>query len=350
MVSSGRWVAALVVLAWTPVVSAQQEVALVPRGAVWRYLDDGSDQETAWRQPGFQDLTWRAGSAQLGYGDGDEATVVSYGPFAIAKYITTYFRRSFPVANPRDHVRLRLRILRDDGAVVYLNGVEVVRSNILPFLEVEQGTPAFDDVSGDDEDEFHEFAVSPALLRAGSNVLAVEIHQSSQFSSDIGFDLELIGDTRTALVRSPYLQRGTATGLTVRWRTDAPTTGSVRYGLAPGSLDSIAEETAASSDHAVTLAGLTPDTRYYYAVGHGSIVLAGGDADHSFVTAPVPGTPKPTRVWVLGDSGTADARAAAVRDAYLGFAGERHTDLWLMLGDNAYDSGTDAEYQAAVFD
>ena len=58
---------------------------------------------------------------------------------------------------------------------------------------------------------------------------------------------------------------------------------------------------------------------------------------------------QPTRIWVIGDSGTADANAAAVRDAYLNFTGTRHTDLWLMLGDNAYESGTDAEYQNAVF-
>jgi hypothetical protein len=53
---------------------------------------------------------------------------------------------------------------------------------------------------------------------------------------------------------------------------------------------------------------------------------------------------------VIGDSGTANNDARAVRDAYLGFTGTRHTDLWLMLGDNAYNIGTDAEYQAAVFD
>src|SRR5207249_11470539 len=78
-------------------------------------------------------------------------------------------------------------------------------------------------------------------------------------------------------------------------------------------------------------------------------ILAGNDASHFVLTTPTPGTPKPTRVWVLGDSGTANASAAAVRDAYFNFTGTRHTDLWLMLGDNAYDSGTDAEYQAAVF-
>src|SRR6185436_955290 len=79
-------------------------------------------------------------------------------------------------------------------------------------------------------------------------------------------------------------------------------------------------------------------------------VLAGNDANHFFVTSPVAGTSSPTRIWVLGDSGTANANAQAVRNAYLSFTGTTHTNLWLMLGDNAYESGLDREYQAAVFD
>jgi len=93
-----------------------------------------------------------------------------------------------------------------------------------------------------------------------------------------------------------------------------------------------------------------PDTAYYYAVGTSAAALAGDDADHVFVTAPATGTSAPTRVWVLGDSGTADANAAAVRDAYYDFSAGAYTDLVLMLGDNAYNSGTDSEYQTAVFD
>src|SRR5204862_4551662 len=77
-----------------------QSSALVPAGSTWRYLDNGSDQGTAWRLPGFNDAGWASGLAQLGYGDGDEATVVGYGGNASAKYITTYFRRTFSVTNP----------------------------------------------------------------------------------------------------------------------------------------------------------------------------------------------------------------------------------------------------------
>jgi acid phosphatase type 7 len=67
------------------------------------------------------------------------------------------------------------------------------------------------------------------------------------------------------------------------------------------------------------------------------------------VTAPAPGTAKPTRVWVLGDPGTGSSAQTAVRDAYYNFTGSRYTDLWLMLGDNAYSSGTDSEFQSKLF-
>ncbi|MCP3979734.1 MAG: hypothetical protein GY716_10470 [bacterium] len=79
-------------------------------------------------------------------------------------------------------------------------------------------------------------------------------------------------------------------------------------------------------------------------------MLAGDDADHFFLTSPTPGTAKPTRIWVLGDSGTGNANAQAVRDAYYTHTGTTHTDLWLMLGDNAYSFGTDDEYQHKLFD
>src|SRR6059036_499136 len=149
--------------------------------------------------------------------------------------------------------------------------------------------------------------------------------------------------------RGPYLQMGTPTSVVVRWRTDVATDSRVSYGSAPDSLTAAVDDTTSKTEHEVTLSLLSPDTVYYYAVGTTTGILAGNDASHFFLTAPNPGTPKPTRLWALGDSGTADAGARAVRDAYFVFAGTRHTDLWLMLGDNAYSDGTDSQYQAALF-
>jgi hypothetical protein len=149
------------------------------------------------------------------------------------------------------------------------------------------------------------------------------------------------------LVRGPYLQVGTPTNVIVKWRTDVPSTSRVRYGTSQGNLNQEVNDSSLVVNHELKLSGLQPDTKYWYEIGTATAPLAAG-ADYFFVTAPP--QPKPTRVWVIGDSGTATEGARAVADAYKAFTGSRYTDLWLMLGDNAYGSGTDTEYQRAVFD
>lgn len=157
-----------------------------------------------------------------------------------------------------------------------------------------------------------------------------------------------------SLTRGPYLQMGTPTSMRVRWRTDTATDSRVRFGSAPNALNLLADDAALTTEHSVTIAGLSPHTTYYYAIGSTTALLAGGDANHTFVTAPAVGSTPPLRVWVLGDAGWAGVGLPegqrAVRDAYYAFNGTQRTDLWLMLGDNAYNNGTDPEYQAGLFD
>jgi hypothetical protein len=336
------------VLVLALVAPAPAQDVLVPAGAVWRYLDDGSDQGTAWRAPAFDDSGWASGPAQLGYGDGDEATVIASGP-AGNHFITSYFRHEFTVASPGAYVTGLVRLVRDDGALVWLNGVEIARSN-LPAGPIAWNTHAPIAVGGAEESAFFSYSFSPALLASGANVLAVEVHQQSGTSSDVSFDLELAASAVPFVVRGPYLQRVTPTSAVVRWRTDVPSSSRVLFGPAPGMLGSSIEDPTPTTEHELELAGLAPDTRVYYAIGTQSAVLAGDDAEHWLETAPLPGSSAGFRVWVLGDSGTAAPEAEAVRDAWLAHAGPDATDLWLMLGDNAYLSGTDVEYQAAVFD
>ncbi|HET9325170.1 MAG TPA: metallophosphoesterase [Candidatus Eisenbacteria bacterium] len=151
--------------------------------------------------------------------------------------------------------------------------------------------------------------------------------------------------------RGPYIGNASPSRITIRWRTDVATDGQVRYGTSLANLDLTVYDPIATTEHVVHLIGLAADTRYYYSVGTGTEVLSGGDAQTSFVTPPTPGTVKPTRLWVIGDSGTGGSGAASVRDAFAAYAAAtRPADLWLMLGDNAYNTGTDAEYQSGVFD
>jgi hypothetical protein len=152
------------------------------------------------------------------------------------------------------------------------------------------------------------------------------------------------------VTRSPYLQMGAPTSMTVRWRTNVATDSVVRYGLTATDQPFTAQIFGNRTDHEVALIGLDPATPYFYSVGTSTQQpLAGGDADHMFVTSPLVGTAQPTRIWVVGDSGTNDSNARQVRDAYLNSPNLPYTNLFLMLGDNAYQNGTDSNYQQAVF-
>lgn len=170
---------------------------LVPRGSDWEYADDGLDQGTAWRNTTGD---WPTGTAEFGYGDGDETTIVRCGNTTDCTQndVTTYYRRSFVVNDLASISGLRLQLIRDDGAVVYLNGVEVARSN-MPEGAITAETLAFD--SEITELTWQEMALSStSALKLGENILAVEVHQWSQTSSDISFDLELVAshDEKTA--------------------------------------------------------------------------------------------------------------------------------------------------------
>ena len=175
-------------------VSAVNTEIMIPMGDVWRYLDDGSNQGTAWRTVGFNDGSWKSGPAELGYGDGDEATRVEDNatPGYVAgeiRFATTYFRKTFNVTNASGITGLSVSLEYDDAAAVYINGVEVQRVGGAPLLPA---NPAFDYFSGGAiEDTIVTFQVNPTVLVNGPNTIAVEIHQASNTSSDISFNLSL---------------------------------------------------------------------------------------------------------------------------------------------------------------
>lgn len=177
-------------IALRPAPADRPELALVAAGAAWRFLDDGSNQGTAWRASGFDDSSWPQGAAQFGFGDGDETTVVNGGP-ATARTATFYFRRTFRVANPAAFRALRLELLRDDGAAVYLNGAEILRDNLAAGATSSTYAAS---TAGYDENAWHPYDVPASALVAGPNTLAVELHQSDATSSDLGFDLRLTGE------------------------------------------------------------------------------------------------------------------------------------------------------------
>jgi hypothetical protein len=177
---------------------------LLPRGSVWKYLDTGpANPDPNWYFPSFDDTAWASGPAELGYGDppnGVDAggTVINCGASAPTcnqgNIITYYFRRAIDIADPATVDRLNVFLRRDDGAVIYVNGVEVLRDN----MPVGTILPTTLGVAADDDGEdytLHEISAATlaGALVPGQNIIAVEVHQSDALSSDVSFDLELIG-------------------------------------------------------------------------------------------------------------------------------------------------------------
>jgi hypothetical protein len=174
--------------------SEGNSIALIEQGAEWKYNDSGNDEGTAWREPGYDDGAWNSGYAELGYGDGDETTVVGYGGDADNKHITTYFRKKITIGQDCCVQKLAMKLKSDDGAVVYLNGDEVLRFN-MPGGNIDYQTRASSAVGN--ESDFRDFYPGPEYLLPGENIIAVEIHQTSPTSSDISFDLDLSAITTT---------------------------------------------------------------------------------------------------------------------------------------------------------
>lgn len=446
--------------------TAFTDVTTIPRGATWKYFDQGTDLGTTWRDSAFDDSIWASGPAELGYADAP-VTTLREGPdglTSVTKFITYYFRKTFTVTDASQVLALAINLLRDDGAVVYLNGVEVARSN-MPAGVIDYLTNSSTTISGTDETTYLPFTLPASALVTGSNVIAVELHQRDNASSDLSFDMDLIttlaggnalplvsitspannasflpgnsipivasatdsdgtitkveffngatklgedltspyeftlanatagtytltsratddfGSTATSaavtatvtlgpsgtLARGPYLNMPNHNSIVVRWRSSQSVVGRVRYGTTSTNLDQFTDEATAQTNHVVRLTGLTPHTRYYYSVGSATDALtpeaadttsvrtaaytipAPTAADYTFRTSPTPGTATNTRIWVVGDCGRGSATQASGRDAYYNWMGSRVPDLNLQLGDNAYNSGTDSEYQTGYF-
>lgn len=152
-----------------------------------------------------------------------------------------------------------------------------------------------------------------------------------------------------SITRGPYLQQANTNSIFIRWRTNNPSDARVRYGTSATNLNLTTSNNTLLTEHIIQLNQLTPNTKYFYSVGTSTTTLQ-GDTGNYFFTHPAVGSTGPVRIWATGDFGLNTSSQRAVRDSYRNFTGNTHTNVWLWLGDNAYNDGTDAEYQTKVFE
>lgn len=272
-----------------PYVASQQTDTLIAPGSVWRFSDVGANllgsdivfghasyDATNWKHPSFntESPLWGTGAAELGYGDAP-VTTVSFGTNAAAKHVTTYFRRTFTVTDLAQISAITLRVKRDDGAIIYINGREAGRPNMTAGVVYASNTLCPNTVGGADEDAFFTVPGVPvSLLQEGTNTIAAEVHQSTLGSSDLSFDLELTATRTVTSTDRIVLTKNTVIKARARNGTDwsplteafftvggaapvAPgdvTISEIHYNPAPG-LDTEFVELMNISDHAINLRG-----------------------------------------------------------------------------------------------
>ena len=175
------------------------KLPLITVGTPWRYQDTGQFPGTDWTSPNYDDSQWPVGQAKLGYGEGDETTLIRSGT-AAQQNITCWFRRTFVLTDPSLYNSLWLRLRVADGAVVYLNGTELYRYNLPSGAGITPNTLALSPVNGLAQKVFYPVNLSSAipLLQLGSNVVAVEVHQVSASSGQAEMDMELLANPSSA--------------------------------------------------------------------------------------------------------------------------------------------------------
>jgi hypothetical protein len=332
--------------------AAFADSTFVKFGASWKYLDDGTNPGTAWKELNADATTaWTTGVGEFGYGKGSERTNLGYGANAGDKYPTTYFRKAFSIPDISLYSSFNINLYLDDGAVIFVNGREVSRIN-MPAGALSYKSLALGDFH-DNGNVISRVNVPTSAFTNGANVIAVEVHQGAAASDDLTFDLELAGLTGSqlpAIIRGPMLQMVSADAITIKWKTSLPTTSSIRYGLSEDALNRSINDKGETTDHELRITGLQSDKKYYYAVGTTDYVMEGSYRNY-FMTAPPANTTRKIRIGVFGDNGSGSSIQRSVRDGYLRlFKKEETPEIALLLGDNAYGTGTDKEYQRNFFD
>lgn len=328
-------------------------------GEKYKYNATGKDVSVIYAVPFFEDSPfyteddWKDGYGILGYGESYINTQCDFGGDPANKVITTYIitsDMSFDY-NGVEFDSLFLKVKYDDAFVAYINGVEVARRNLLP-VTTNSGTATEDH----EAEQWEMIDITPfkaSIITQGS-FFAAEVHQNSKESDDLAFGFEVIyykkvnNSPISTVTRKPYLMLGTPTSVEVRWQTSKPTGTSLSYGSSALTLDKSYEDTTSVTEHKALITGLEPDSKYFYEVNNEPSFL--NDVDNQFFhTNPVAGTEKPYRFWVLGDFGDGSPNQVAVLANYTLRNLGKFTDGWLWLGDNAYSSGTQGEYQTKVF-
>lgn len=295
-----------------------------------------TDLETDWNTLGFDDSNWTSVQMPASYNNPNIQSTVDSSLTGGNVLNDVYFRKEFRVNDTTAYKALVLKVKSDDTVAFYLNGDALGQLNTTALTA--------DDI----KEEVFVYPLS--VLDTGLNVLSAHVRQHNNEFSNLYFDISLFASRyQDSITRGPYLQMNNEEGVTIRWRTLSQQNSLVRFGTSLETMSDSVFIDESVLDHAVTIHGLDSDTKYYYTVGNSSELLSLPDSSYFFKTHPPQGQEGNYNFWVIGDAGRSTAEQRQVLAAYLDEY-KQPTDGWLLLGDNAYQEGTDSEYQKAFFE
>jgi hypothetical protein len=322
----------------------------------WKYKGGGTNLDAvAWKSLAYAEPSWVNGSSALGFGANPpvrntaipEDATAGGGGISGNRYPTMYFRKIVNVPDPTIFTGFSIKTKFDDGIVVWVNGVEAFRNNI-------NANPSYVDLAptaiANNGADIYTTTVPKTMFIAGDNIIAVEIHQNAVTSSDLFFDMELtgIGSTISSLTRGPYLQVGKQDSISIRWRTNIPTDSRVTWGTTYGAYTNSLDLAPLTTEHIVRIGGLVADRKYWYTIGSTNQLLQASSTNY-FLTLPRFNTTRKLRFLAIGDCGNASLNQVNVKNTFLEYIGQNDIDAMILLGDNAYNTGTDLEFQTNFF-
>ncbi len=158
------------------------------QGSSWSYWDINSNPGSTWNTVGFNDSSWSIGTGQMGFGDGDEQTTLTSG------LISYYFRKKVTIADANQLEDVYLHVIHDEGAIIYINGQEVARSEMMPLGTISHSTAARQTINSSLENSFYTYKIDNSYFVTGENTIAISVRNRSTSDTDVSFDCSMTSE------------------------------------------------------------------------------------------------------------------------------------------------------------
>lgn len=331
----------------------EERYEIIAMDAPWRYNDEGKDLGADWAK-NIDASKWKEGKQPLGFGDEyDEVdgitplrTEVGFGPDPSNKHRTTYFEKTVDIPNLDNYKGLEYYIHVDDGAVVYLNGTEILRKGLKAGVNFDFNT--YFKFKPKEETDVIALKDLQGLLVEGKNVFTAEVHQSSKSSSDLWFEFAVTAvktDTYVAPAQQmpkwmqdnqdKILEVNAHVGGYATWArnitwtqfNDRPCKFTLidHYDGGRYDFDITGQSNGTVYTYVFPLTGLYPESKYSYIIDNGVEKVEG-----SFVTGSATGSDKPVRFAMIADPQVANPSNAKSTGAIF-------NQLNILSKDNPFD-------------